>query len=582
MKINHFPHSAVLIPLFSLLLLSCSPTHKEKALDRSMTMTTHEMRMLDSLIEKKSSIDQRKRLKTLEIKRKLAGASSGSNRYLFCTMLFDEYFTYSADSALKYIDEALSISAQARNKDWTTMSTMRKAELLTATGLLDNARELMHSIDRQSLSDHQLIDYYGRMIFLYSHLGDYAGNIVNDFYAQERLYRDSIMTLIAPSHPDYLWFKSWDVLGTCKKDSALIQTLTERMDSADYDTATDAKLAYVLSKLYQESGDMENYKKYMTLSAIADVNIANADIASLEELAKIVFAGGDGDIDRAYTYISYCLNKALIYPNRVRAFNISSTMDSIRNAYKDKIQSQQRHANAMLISISVLSALLLLLIVIVIKQNGTLRRRGESLNQANKELNRNVEDLSKTYLQLNEANEKLKSLYEDLKQKNEELNEANYVKEEYIGYVFTICSNYISKLGELKRSIHVKAIAKKFKDIVNDTADLEMKDELKDFYKSFDSIFLHIYPNFVSDFNTLLQDDKKIWPKEGELLNTELRIYALVRLGITDSVKIADFLHCSPQTVYNNRFKVRNKAVISKKEFADTVRKLGKYLDRTS
>ena len=104
-----------------------------------------------------------------------------------------------------------------------------------------------------------------------------------------------------------------------------------------------------------------------------------------------------------------------------------------------------------------------------------------------------------------------------------------------------------------------------------------MKDELREFYRSFDTVFLHIYPDFVNDFNSLLQDDKRIVPKEGELLNTELRIYALVRLGITDSVKIADFLHCSAQTVYNNRFKVRNKAIIDKKDFAEAVRTLGKF-----
>ena len=156
------------------------------------------------------------------------------------------------------------------------------------------------------------------------------------------------------------------------------------------------------------------------------------------------------------------------------------------------------------------------------------------------------------------------------------------MKEEYIGYIFTICSNYIRKLEDFRKSIHVKAVTRKFKEIEAETDSDMMKDELKDFYKSFDSVFLHIYPDFVSDFNSLLQDDKRIVPKEGELLNTELRIYALVRLGITDSVKIAEFLHCSPQTVYNNRFKVRNKAIIEKKDFAEAVRRLGKFMERPS
>lgn len=100
--------------------------------------------------------------------------------------------------------------------------------------------------------------------------------------------------------------------------------------------------------------------------------------------------------------------------------------------------------------------------------------------------------------------------------------------------------------------------------------------ELKAFFHTFDQVFLNIYPDFVQDFNALLRPEEQIVPKEGELLNTDLRIYALVRLGITDSVKIADFLHCSVQTVYNNRLRVRNKSLIPKTEFAQTVQQLGK------
>ncbi len=129
----------------------------------------------------------------------------------------------------------------------------------------------------------------------------------------------------------------------------------------------------------------------------------------------------------------------------------------------------------------------------------------------------------------------------------------------------------------------MKAVTRKYKEIEYFTDSNDMvKKELKDFYKSFDTVFLHIYPNFINDFNALLQSDKQIIPKEEELLNTELRIYALVRLGITDSVKIAEFLHCSPQTVYNNRFRVRNKAIIPREDFAETVRTLGKFMDRPS
>ena len=101
--------------------------------------------------------------------------------------------------------------------------------------------------------------------------------------------------------------------------------------------------------------------------------------------------------------------------------------------------------------------------------------------------------------------------------------------------------------------------------------------ELKELYANFDRIFLQIYPDFVKDFNTLLKPDEQIVLKRGEILNTELRIYALVRLGLNDSVKISRFLHCSVQTVYNTRQRIRNKAIIPKEDFAAAVQSLGRF-----
>ena len=185
-------------------------------------------------------------------------------------------------------------------------------------------------------------------------------------------------------------------------------------------------------------------------------------------------------------------------------------------------------------------------------------------------LNKHVDELSLAHTKLAEVNEQLKEA-------NAQLRESNYVKEEYIGYVFAICSNYISKLDEFRKNINRKIKAKQFDEVkvLTDTPTMA-QNELKEFYHNFDAIFLHVYPDFVDDFNALLQPEERIVLKEGELLNTELRIYALVRLGIGDSVKIAEFLHCSPQTVYNNRLKPRNKAIIPKEEFASTVMGLGK------
>ena len=142
---------------------------------------------------------------------------------------------------------------------------------------------------------------------------------------------------------------------------------------------------------------------------------------------------------------------------------------------------------------------------------------------------------------------------------------------------FSICSSYISKLEEYRKNVNRKLKTGQVEELKSWSASTSIvQSELKEFYHSFDAIFLHVYPDFVDDFNALLRPEERVVLKEGELLNTELRIYALVRLGINDSVKIAEFLHCSPQTVYNNRLRTRNKAVIPKENFAEVVRSLGK------
>lgn len=537
--------------------------------------------LLDSTLTKRTIFEKNKLMRIESLKEKARNITSDPDRYLNNSLLFEEYSTYRADSALKYIDMNIKIADRNGNPEWKAKTRISKANLLTSTGLLNEAAALLDEIDSSSLTTDILTDYYGEKIFLYSHLGNYTGGNANIYYVRERAYKDSIISVISKEHPDYLWYKSWDILGTDKTDNTLIPELEKRLAASSLNSRKDAKEAYVLSKIYEKNGDYDNFKKYMALSAIIDVKTANAEIASMEDLAKIMY--NEGDIDNAYSYINYSLHKALEYPNRVRMLGISKTIDQIHSAYQERNKKQESRIRLFLILLCILAAVLIATAVIIIQQNRHLKKQRTSLDDTNKSLNTHLNKLSSAQKQLAEANSMLKELNESLQTKNEELNEANYVKEEYIGYIFSICSNYIRKLDEFRKGIHVKAVTRKYKDIEETTASGDlMKDELKDFYHSFDTIFLHIYPDFVKDFNSLLQEDKVIIPKDGELLNTELRIYALVRLGITDSVKIAEFLHCSPQTVYNNRFKVRNKAIIPKDKFAETVRTLGKFMERPS
>ena len=159
---------------------------------------------------------------------------------------------------------------------------------------------------------------------------------------------------------------------------------------------------------------------------------------------------------------------------------------------------------------------------------------------------------------LDQLNQQLKSVNDDLNELNSKLTESTHVKEEYIGYLFNMCSAYIDKLEDFRKKVNRKLREDKGAEILKLTNNVNLiDDELHEFLHSFDTVFLNIYPTFVEEFNHLLMNDKQIQPKQGELLAPEMRIYALVRLGITDSTKIATFLHYSPQTVYNYRMKIR-------------------------
>ena len=495
-------------------------------------------------------------------------------------LFYEEFYVYNADSAMAYADKNLDIALQLKRKDWEYVWKINKSFLLSATGLLKEAEDELKSVPVKELSGDVLTDYYGQMVYLWSHFGQYTGSQSEDvqrsYLDKERMYRDSVYSVVKPSHPLYLWYKGcyFQYQGEDEMRK-VIPELTQVLDSASLETRYDAMNAYILGSIYRDLGDMDNYMKYLAYSSMADITSCNKDIASLEELGTFLFSLGD--IDRAYSYINYCLQNALFYNNRVRIMGISGIIDQINGVYQEHMRQQGERVRSYLVIVSVLSVVLLLSIIYIYYKLRQLATSRSKLREMNGELNRHVYDLSEAQKQLKEVNDKLQALNVELKDVNAQLRESNYVKEEYIGYVFSICSNYINKLDEYRKNINRKIKTNQIDEVkaMTDRPTMAQK-ELKEFYKNFDAIFLHVYPSFVSDFNELLLPEERIVLKEGELLNTELRIYALVRLGINDSVKIAEFLHCSPQTVYNNRLKVRNKAIVPKEQFAETVRLLGK------
>ena len=531
---------------------------------------------LDSILVQTGELASQKELKIAQLKKKLSNAANFEEEFWINKMLYDESFVFNADSAMKYVDRNIQIATELKKKDWQDEWLINRSFMFAATGLLKEAGEVLEKVDSTSLSDGLKLSYYYQRSYLYSHLGQYMGDqkqVNNKYYNEFENANKHMLALVRPKDPLYWW-----CVASCNElspEDSLFSALENVVLSSHHNTRLDAMNAYGLSNMYKRIGDKEKTMIYLIYSAMADLRVCNRDIASLQELSSLLYDAGD--IDRAYAYMNYCLKAALLYPNRVRIINISTELDKIYANYQQRDIRWRNSLQNYLYVVTFFSIILVLALIGLYRQTKKLRKSRTELDSANHSLNQHVVELSQMHKQLALANQELQNLNELLRSANQKLQESNDVKEEYIGYVFSICSNYISKLDEYRKNINRKLKTGQFEEArqLTDNSSLT-QNELKDFYANFDAIFLRVYPDFVADLSSLLRPEEQILLKDASELNTEVRIYALVRLGINDSVKIADFLHCSPQTVYNHRLRMRNKAIIPKDKFAEAVRLLGR------
>ena len=544
----------------------CADTSKH-ALEENRKL----LHSLDSLLEQQDLFVRVKEERIKQLKMQYSRVKDVKELYAMNRMVYLEYRVYDADSALHYINKNIQLAQQTNNRTWEVVSLLEQSFVLTSSGLLTEALKAVSDIQPEELPQNLRSEYFGRLCTLYSRLRDYSSEnsqLSEHYNNLQKAFRDSVYLTATPDELRYWNCRAWLYMGTPEIEPVK-QAFEENKQTLSNDSRKYSIATYNLSAIYRSENNESKYLENLILSAMADIRSVNGDIGSLQEIAEYLFK--HGEIDRAYNYILYCSQKAMLFHNRVRIVKMSHLQNQIYKAYQEQSRTQQKRLQASLIAVSFLFLVLIGAFLFIRKQMRRLKEANLKLDSTNQKLSVNMDALSTAHQRLEEVNIQLKDL-------NTQLRESNYVKEEYIGYVFNICSTYISKLEEFRKNINRKLKVGQIEDVKAMTdSSATASNELKEFYQNFDTIFLHLYPDFVGDFNALLLPEERIELKEGELLNTELRIHALIRLGITDSVKIADFLHCSAQTVYNNRLRTRNKSIIPKEDFINAVKKLGKY-----
>lgn len=483
--------------------------------------------------------------------------------YSLNKQIYKEYKAYICDSAITYLNRNLEIAEEMNDADKVVDTKLLLSYLFASSGMYKESIDILNSIKRNTLKSSFLEDYYLCYDHVYGELSFYthdkrSSSKYNDISWK---YKDSLYAILDKEAELYLNMKETRQRDFGEPQKAL-ETNMKRLQRVEFGTPEYALVTFHRALDYSKLGDTEQRKIYLALSAISDLHSAIKDNASLWELANLIYK--DGDVDRSYKYIRHSLDDANFFNARLRNFQISGILSIIDKTYQVKSEKQKDELRFYLILISLLSILLIAAIIYIYKQMNKLSVARNNLQDVNG--------------QLSILNRELSEMNEQLKSTNLDLSESNHVKEEYIGHFLSLCSTYIDKLENFRKMVIKKIVSGQTAELLKITKSTDIQEnELKEFYSNFDNTFLHLYPSFVEDFNSLLVDEEKIVLKKGELMNTELRIFALIRLGIDDSSKIADFLRYSVNTIYNYRAKVKNKAKVSREDFESLVMKIGSF-----
>jgi hypothetical protein len=481
-------------------------------------------------------------------------------RFLITKKLIYELEYYSFDAALYYSLENQKLASKINNPLFISESKILIAKILMESGRYKESLDILNEIQRKKIPSELLSSYFFSLKEGYSELSYYSSIQKNKdiYYQLYNKYQDSLSNILPKSSDEILRLKEKELRDNRQLDEAL-KVNEIRIKGKKSGTRLFSLITFERSLLYELAKNTTQEKKYLILSAISDIEASVKDNASLSKLAMIFYK--ENKIYKAHKYINFSLDDAKFFNSKLRFINLSKILTLITEAYEKQSDHQKNKLTNSLYFISALAAFLFFTLIFIYKQN-------KNLSIARKQLKNNNAELKNLNSQLNNSNNELKDLYQ-------KLLKADLVKEKYVGTFLNLYSDYINKLDLYRKLVKKHIKLDRIDELLKITESKQVIDtEIKIFHKNFDESFLHIYPNFIEQFNTLLKKDKQVTLKKGELLNTELRIYALIRLGINNSDQIATILRYSVSTIYNYRVKLKNNSLHTRDNFEDEVKKI--------
>ncbi|WP_419700041.1 DUF6377 domain-containing protein [Mucilaginibacter sp. NFX135] len=523
----------VYILILFLVLFGSITTFASSKTDSLLTVLKQEL-------TRKKIYDDKKEADIQNLRTALAATplTDQNTRYRLCNKIYEAFKVYQFDSAFVYVHKMQDISEVLKDTPKQNDCKMKLGFILLSAGMFKEAFDCFNGINVQLLNNEGKIEYYSLKARAHSDIADYDDNA---FYSQYNnslslKYLDSTIALCKPN--SYEWLRNQGDkqvrLGDTKRPSVYYSRLLYHVPLTTHQIAM---IATALSNFYRDPSQIEERTNLLIIGVINDIRSSTKETVASFELGNLLYR--TGNIIDGYTFVDQAMNDAEYYGARLRKIKIGAVLPVVAAQKLVLMEKEKNKFLVYLLSITAVSLLVLMVAFIIFNQLKRLKAKEKIIE---------------------EKNQQLESI-------NDKLIEDTHIKEEYIGYFFNVISGYILKLEKLKRNIDRKLLSRKYDDIQLAVNEINIKKERELLFYTFDHIFLKIFPNFITVFNSLFKQEDQIWPRDHEVLNTDLRIFALIRMGISDNETIANILEYSVNTIYVYRMRIKAKSILPGDQF---------------
>lgn len=522
------------------------------------------LRILDREIGQRDIYMAEKERKMETLKEALRLSSDMKQHFIFCNQLFNEYKYYQYDSA--YVYALRSLDAAQHIKDAVSIARA-KCDLLhcyTSVGFFKEAMEVVNGFSTEGLPPDDLVEYYTMCVYFYQNLINFAmgtDQLLQKYKERRKVCRELILENAALCEDSVTRNRTEDMLNADEfPPEKVVEMRQNLLDKYNLSMHEQAIQYCIMGEVSEERGDREASIYYMALSAISDIRSNTRETSAAKSLAAHMYE--KGDLDRAFRYIHLAEDDANFFNTRLRKIEINSLLPMIENQRYNWANRQRNFT----LTIAVMTAVSLFLLAMMLR---SLKRRNRKLQEARQETADAYKEIEQKAHELNDANAALSTV-------NRQLKEANEIKDQYIIQSLYSDSDFVNNVEEKCKLFERKLKAKQYADLPSILTSMNVKRERERMASVFDQAFLKLFPNFIDEYNRLFPAEHHVSFNAAGALPTEVRIFALMRLGIEDTAQIARYLNLSLNTIYVYKSKVKAKALVPQEDFEACIMRIPK------